>query len=192
MAIMKFNEQFYRNYNELYTMIKQCYCEVAILEAYIELQKDRPDLYNKVINISNQFVFLLQKDLELTLWKIYYDNDSKANTIPKFRNTVNDILRNCNCPDKQVKKQKGNRKTEETVKIMRRQFLAHTDMTRDDNRIEVSDMCELLDVMCKEFNWICEVVDDDQVIGISENEIGKQKYSCQMQLLSLYIQKQDS
>lgn len=92
MAIMKFNEQFYRNYNELYTMIKQCYCEVAILEAYIELQKDRPDLYNKVINISNQFVFLLQKDLELTLWKIYYDNDSKANTIPKFRNTVNDIL----------------------------------------------------------------------------------------------------
>ena len=172
MAIMKFNEQFYRNYNELYTMIKQCYCEVAILEAYIELQKDRPDLYNKVINISNQFVFLLQKDLELTLWKIYYDNDSKANTIPKFRNTVNDILRNCNCPDKQVKKQKGNRKTEETVKIMRRQFLAHTDMTR--------------------FNCICEVVDDDQVIGISENEIGKQKYSCQMQLLSLYIQKQDS
>ena len=113
MAIMKFNEQFYRNYNELYTMIKQCYCEVAILEAYIELQKDRPDLYNKVINISNQFVFLLQKDLELTLWKIYYDNDSKANTIPKFRNTVNDILRNCNCPDKQVKKQKGNSKNNE-------------------------------------------------------------------------------
>ena len=57
MAIMKFNEQFYRNYNELYTMIKQCYCEVAILEAYIELQKDRPDLYNKVINISKKFVW---------------------------------------------------------------------------------------------------------------------------------------
>ena len=93
MAIMKFNEQFYRNYNELYTMIKQCYCEVAILEVYIELQNDRPDLYNKVINISDQFVFLLQKDLEWTLWKIYYDNDSKANTIPKFRNTVNDMLR---------------------------------------------------------------------------------------------------
>ena len=67
---MKFNEQFYRYYYELYTMIKQCYCEVAILEVYIELQNDRPDLYNKVINISDQFVFLLQKDLELTLWKI--------------------------------------------------------------------------------------------------------------------------
>ena len=57
MAIMKFNEQFYRNYNELYTMIKQCYCEVAILEAYIELQKDRPDLYNKVINSNRFFIF---------------------------------------------------------------------------------------------------------------------------------------
>lgn len=125
----------------------------------------------KVINISDQFVFLLQKDLELTLWKIYYDNDSKANTIPKFRNTVNDMLRNCNCPDKQVKKQKGNRKTEETVKIMRRQFLAHTDMTRDDSRIEVSDMSELLDVMCKEFNCICEVVDDDQVVGMSKMKL---------------------
>jgi hypothetical protein len=86
-----------------------------------------------------------------------------------------------------VKKQKGNRKTEETVKIMRRQFLAHTDMTRDDSRIEVSDMSELLDVMCKEFNCICEVVDDDQVVGMSKNEIGKQKYSCRRQLLSLYI-----
>ena len=53
-------------------------------------------------------------------------------------------------------------------------------------------MCELLDVMCKEFNCVCEAIDDDQVVGISEIEIGLQEYSCQMQLLLLYIQKQDS
>lgn len=29
-------------------------------------------------------------------------------------------------------------------------------------------MSELLDVMCKEFNCICEVVDDDQVVGMSK------------------------
>ena len=192
MAIMKFNEQFYRNYNELYTMIKQCYCEVAILEAYKIIQKEKQDIYASTQDISNHFIILMQKDLVLTLWKIYYDSDSKANTIRKFRNSVNDILRKCNCCDKQVKKEKGNRKVEEIVKMMRRQFLAHTDMTRGDNRLEVSDMCELLDVMCKEFNCVCEAIDDDQVVGISEIEIGLQEYSCQMQLLLLYIQKQDS
>ena len=67
MAIMKFNEQFYRNYNELYTMIKQCYCEVAILEVYIELQNARPDLYNKVINISDQFIFFIAKRFRIDI-----------------------------------------------------------------------------------------------------------------------------
>ena len=189
---MKLDEQLFRNYNELHAMIKQCYRNVAILEAYKIIQKENQDIYASTQDISNHFIILMQKDLVLTLWKIYYDSDSKANTIPKFRNSVNGILRKCNCCDKQVKKEKGNRKVEEIVKMMRRQFLAHTDMTRGDNRLEVSDMCELLDVMCKEFNCVCESIDDDQVVGISEIEIGLQEYSCQMQLLSLYIQKQDS
>ena len=56
---MKLDEQLFRNYNELHAMIKQCYRNVAILEAYKIIQKEKQD-------ISNHFIILMLKDLVLT------------------------------------------------------------------------------------------------------------------------------
>ena len=63
---MKLDEQLFRNYNELHAMIKQCYRNVAILEAYKIIQKEKQDIYASTQDISNHFIILMQKDLVLT------------------------------------------------------------------------------------------------------------------------------
>lgn len=186
---MILDKQLFRNYNELYELILCCYKDISILKAFEKLQKEKSNLYNMVPHISNHFVVLVQKDLALTLWKIYYDVDSNANTVSKFRNTINKLLRDSDCERRLVKKEKINKSIENKLKVLRRQFLAHTDMKRNDSRIKICELKELLDVICREFNRVCDAIDDDRVVNISEINIGWQDMSCYMELLALYNKK---
>lgn len=187
--IMILDKQLVRNYNELSVLILYCYKDISILKGYEELQNKKKDLYEMVSNISNHFILLVQKDLALTLWKIYYDTDPNANTVSKFRNTVNKLLRDSGCECKQVKQEKINKSIETTLKELRRQFLAHVDMKRSNNRIKICELKELLDVICKEFNRVCDAIDDDRIIKISEIDIEWQDMSCVTELLALYSQE---
>lgn len=184
--LMILDKQLFRNYNELYELILCCYKDISVLKAYEKLQNEKIDSYNIVSHISNHFVLLTQKDLALTLWKIYYDTDPNANTIPKFRNVINKLLRDSDCECKQVKQEKINKNTEDKLKMLRRQFLAHVDMERNNNRIEICELKELLDVICREFNRVCDVIDDDKIDNISEINIGWQDMICYTELLALY------
>lgn len=182
----KMEEQLCRNYNELYSLILQCYKDISILDGYKKLQTKRTELYNMVPNISNHIVRLIQKDLALTIWKIYFDTNPNANTIPKFRNIINNQLRNSGNECKQVKKEKLDEDFTSKLVSMRKQFLAHADMTRNDSKIEISDLKGVLDAICKEFNNVCSVVDDERITGISEINIGLQDMNYQVELLALY------
>ena len=186
---MKLDNQLFRNYNELYELILCCYKDISILKAYEKLQNEKKDLYNMFSHISNHFVVLVQKDLALTLWKIYCDTDSNANTVPKFRNAINKLLRESGCECKQVKQEKINKSIENKLKALRRQFLAHVDMKRNDNRIEICELKEMLDMICKEFNRVCDVIDDDKIFNVSEINIEWQDMSCYTELLILYSKK---
>ena len=73
---------------------------------------------------------------------------------------------------------------------MRMKFLAHTDMTRSNNRIEISDLMEILDTMCNEFNNICSVIEDERVNGITDVNLGFQNMIYQAELLTLYSKEQ--
>lgn len=180
------DEQLYRNYNELYFLIMQCYKDVSILKVYMELQTKKLELYNIAPHISNHIVRSTQKELALTLWKIYFDKNPKANTIPKFRNLINEKIQQHDNKDKQIEKAKINKDVEVKLNLMRREFLAHVDMTRSDSRIEISDLSDLLDIMCKEFNNICSVVNDKSVNSISEISVGLQDMTLRGELLVLY------
>ena len=182
---MILDKQLFRNYNELYELILCCYKDVSILQEYEKLQKEKRDWYNVAPNVSNYFVRLVQKDLASTLWKIYYD----TNTVSKFRNTINESLRNSDCRYETVKKERTNRSTENKLKAMRHQFLAHADMKRDSSKIDICELTELLEAICREFNKVCDVIDDDKFAGISEINIGVQDMNYRMELLALYVQE---
>lgn len=183
---MKLDKQLFRNYNELYELILCCYKDISILEAYEKLQNEKKDLYNMFPHISNHFVVLVQKDLALTLWKIYYDTNSNANTVPKFRNTINKLLRDSGYECKQVKPEKINKSIEDKLKALRRQFLAHVDMKRNNSRIKVSELKQVLDTICRELNEVCDVIGDERIFKVSEINIGWQDMNCYTELLLLY------
>lgn len=185
---MILEQQLFRNYNELYDLILCCYKDISILEAYEKLQKENGDLYKMALTISNHFVVLMQKDLASTLWKIYYDTNKNANTVSKFRNAINKLLRDSDCESKPVKKEKTNKNIENKLIMMRRQFLAHTDMNRSDSRIKICELKELLDTICREFNRVCDVINDDRIAKVSEINIGLQEMDCYMELITLYNQ----
>ena len=185
---MILEQQLFRNYNELYELILCCYKDVSILQEYDKLQKEKSDLYNMALNISNHFVRLVQKDLALTLWKIYYDTNKNANTVSKFRNAINKLLQDSDREFKPVKKEKTNKSIENKLIMMRREFLAHADMKRDSSKIVICELKELLDLICSEFNRVCDVIDDNRIGNISEN-IEWQDMACRTELLALYDQK---
>ena len=72
---------------------------------------------------------------------------------------------------------------------MRHQFLAHADMKRDSSKIDICELTELLEAICREFNKVCDVIDDDKFAGISEINIGVQDMNYRMELLALYVQE---
>lgn len=189
MCCIRLEEQLFRNYMELYSLIEQCYKDISMLDGYKELQTKRAEWDNIAPNISNHIVRLLQKDLALTIWKIYFDVNSNANTITKFRKAINNELRNSGNEHKRVNRENLDSSFTYKLSLMRKQFLAHTDMKRNDSRIEISDLKDILDTICKEFNNVCNVVNDERVIGISEINIGIQDMTCQIELLALYSQE---
>lgn len=186
---MILEQQLFRNYNELYELILCCYKDISILKAYEKLQKEKSDLYNMTSHVSNHFIVLVQKDLALTLWKICYDNSPNANTVPKFRNAIYKLLKDCDNKFKPIKNKKTNGNIENKLRMMRKQFLAHADMKRDSSRIEICELKELLDSICNEFNRVCDVIDDDRIVNVSEINIGLQDMTCYPELLVLYSQK---
>lgn len=186
---MKLDKQLFRNYNELYTLILWCYKDISILEAYERLQNKKKDLYNTAPHISNHFIVLLQKDLALTLWKIYCDTDTNANTVPHFRNAINKLLRDSGCKEKQIKQGKINKGIVEVLKKLRCQFLAHVDMKRNDSKISICDLKNLLNTIYNEFNKVCDIIDDERVAKISDIVIGVQEMNYYPELLLLYEQK---
>ena len=99
----KLEDQLYRNYNELRFLIFQCYKDISIINGYRELQTRKTECYNLTTNLNNHMVWMVQRDLALTIWKIYFDTNPKANTVPKLRNCINDKLRNSGNVYKKIK-----------------------------------------------------------------------------------------
>ena len=62
-------------------------------------------------------------------------------------------------------------------------------MKRNNNTIEICELKELLDTICREFNNVCDVVDDDRIDNISEINIGWQDMNCYAELLVLYAKE---
>ncbi|CCZ27683.1 unknown [Firmicutes bacterium CAG:194] len=183
---MKLSNQLFRNYSELADIILHCYKDLVILDFYRTLQIGDKEKYCKSININNHFVVLLQKDLALSLWKICFDNDPKANTVSKFRNNINKLLREDGRAVDQVKKEVISQEVKNDIINMRKQFLAHTDMTRKNSRLEIKKLSELLESIRAEFNNVCDAINDENVKRISDMELGKNEMSYTIEMVSIY------
>ena len=90
--------------------------------------------------VAEHYIKLMQRDLALTIWKIKIDTNSNANTVSQFRNKINQLMKNNNLCVKQVKAIKLDKKIRDDINYIRSRYLAHTDMNRQDSKIEISDL----------------------------------------------------
>lgn len=167
MAGVILDEQLYRNYSELAYLILQCYKDIAVLNYFIQLGEKKEKLQEEVLLVAEHYIKLVQRDLALTIWKIKIDTNSNANTVSQFRNKINQLMKNNNLCVKQVKAIKLDKKIRDDINYIRSRYLAHTDMNRQDSKIEISDLKKALDDICTEFNNICRVIDDERVYEIT-------------------------
>lgn len=184
---MRLDDKLWRNYNELYDLILCCYRDVSILKVYETLQEENNDFLKMTPKNSKYYVLLLQKDLVLTLWKLYCDNDKNAETIQKFRNDIKKKDRSIELEKLEIINPNTIRKIEQ----MRNQYLAHTDMTRKGSRIEIAELKKMLDTICREFNKVSKAIGDDRIKNseILKAEIDLQVIGYEHELRLIYNQK---
>ena len=170
---MILDEQLFRNYNELKKMILQGYQDVAILNSFEQMRKNQDEFPETVKGVANHFIVLCQKDLALTIWKIKLDTNPNANTVSQFRGKIGQELRKSDPTAGRIKKYNLDSTLETELTNMRKRYLAHTDMTRGDSQIKISELESALNGIRGEFNATCNVIDDDRVQQITEGEIAR-------------------
>ena len=83
------NEEYYKHYSSVYTLISRSYWDVYSLEA---IKNYSESAINNGLDITQQmallqhFCVLLKADLGLNLWKIYVDTDNRSANIFKLKN----------------------------------------------------------------------------------------------------------
>ena len=168
---MILDEQLFRNYNELKKMILQGYQDVAILNSFEQMRKNQDEFPETVKGVANHFIVLCQKNLALTIWKIKLDTNPNANTVSQFRRRIGQELRKSDSTAGRIKKYNLDSTLETELTNKRKKYLAHTDMTRGDSKIKISELESALIGIRGEFDATCNVIDDDRVRQITEGEI---------------------
>lgn len=150
------NEEYSQRYWNLFDLLQQAYMDRYLLEEivnYTEDIKQYEGAYKtKAYSVLGHISALLKKDLCLVIWKVYCDGDNRANTIQ----ALNRYLMPITGKHYKTKISKDIRPLEETLKTMRRQWLAHNDQQQDDLSIPTTDLYRVLDEICELLNGMME------------------------------------
>lgn len=168
-------DEYYKRYEEIRAFITRAFYDVFILEAI--------DNFNSAITSGERafirpsfLVFrhlsqVIMEDLALSIWKIYNDEDSNANTIQNLNNFMHNksIKESIQLPSTKLHLSKELKATIDDMKNMRNQFIAHLDRDHFHFRIPVKDLRKVIyalrdmlnSLCCKEIDTRVKPLDDD-------------------------------
>ena len=163
------NEEYSQRYWNLFDLLQQAYMDRYLLEEIVNYTEDikqyegayKTRAYSVLGHISS----LLKKDLCLVIWKVYCDEDKKANTIQ----TLNHFLMSITGKHYKMKISKEFRPLEKTLKTMRKQWLAHNDQKQEDLALQTTDIYRMLDEICELLNGMMEKSVASNVMAFSES-----------------------
>ena len=110
---------------------------------------------------------LLKADLALTIWKIYLDNDKKANTIKNLNNYICTAYSKTKVP---TKLPKHYNESLENLCEARSQFIAHNDVSKCDTKVSMNELYNILDEIRKIYNSLCDKSIDNRVVHILDSD----------------------
>lgn len=168
-------DEYVKRYNEIYSFILKAYYDAFILEEI--------DTFNAAIKQGKRmftrpsFIVLrhlckvVMEDFSLTIWKIYKDEDKKANTIWHLNNYIhNESIKNSiELPGVKLHLSKELDAAIANVDKIRNQYIAHLDNDHDHFSIPIKDITKVLYTLRDMLNGLCikeidarvEPLDDD-------------------------------
>lgn len=167
------NDDYFKRCDGLYHMILRAYVDKALLVTMESSAKSGNDgsmqLGQRSYHVLGHICELLKYDLALTIWKIYIDDNAKANTIKHLNSFVHKLGAG-------TKKSTNLSKEHEVVcndiTSMRHAFLGHNDLHQCNKKIDVKTMYDILNEIKEMYNALCNTAIDDRVTRVEEKDIG--------------------
>lgn len=116
----------------------------------------------------------MKEDLCLTLWKVYYDTDSRAHTIRKMAHYLHDVAQK-NCESKISKEMEV---YESAIDTIRKQGLAHNDKDKSQAYVDLKVLFQILDEIRMLFASMYDRSIDTGVLRMDDNHLRALKRYC--------------
>lgn len=167
---MCLDNEYYTRCEELYHLILKAYIDKSIIVATEqESVKHLADnsFESRKSDVLGHLIELAKNDLALTVWKIYCDNDNRANTLKHLNAYLN---------SKEIclhKKTKLSQKFDDLISELdafRKKFLAHNDSGRTNVSLPLSELYLVLDEIRNIYNDLCSPFIDDRVQKIKDED----------------------
>ena len=162
------NSDYVTRYNEIHNILHRAFLDLHYLYVLDSLKNlnggYRKDLYSPLVHICD----LLKSDLCLELWKVCFDDDSRANTLAHLKT----VLHNDYGKDIKTTSFNGITTTEKNqIEKMRNTAMAHLDAGRETLEIKTSALKELLAQAKQILNELCLPEISREVHPFSDREM---------------------
>lgn len=167
------NDEYFERCNGLYCMILRAYVDKALLVTMENSTKSENDgsmqLGKRSYHVLGHICELLKYDLALTIWKIYIDNNTKANTVKHLNGYMYKLKMGTK---KSVNLSHNYDAVCDDIESMRHAFLGHNDLKKCNKKIDVKTMYDILDEIREVYNALCDPAIDDRVTRVEEKDVG--------------------
>jgi len=172
------NEEYRRLYMELYELLDRAYMDRYMLEEMLNynesIRQQKNGIKTRAYYVLGHTFRVLKEDLCLTLWKVYYDTDSRAHTIRKMAYYLHDAAQK-NCESKISKEMEVYKSAIDTI---RKQGLAHNDKDKSQTYIDLKVLFQILDEIRMLFVSMYDRSIDTGVPRMDDNHLRALKRYC--------------
>ena len=166
---MPIEQDYYERYTALCSEAWRGWHAVNIMNCLIDLQNDKESVTNDNRNpIINYLLDAATRDAVLTLWKVYYDDDAKADRIDK----LNTAMRTDWGFNRDVKLSFSSKaKTDKSqINNIRNQYLAHRDKQGFNFRFILDPLLPAYEELIVMLNGLCAPEIDERVKPITDEK----------------------
>lgn len=150
-------------YTGILELLISGYYDAFMLQAIDEIRPESKDYVGVSFKMLRHISELLKRDLALVIWRIYFDSDSKANTVRQ----LNGYLRK-NGVETHQRLSLSNKSLEKELDEARNSFLAHNDAKKSNVSIEIADLNTALDEIRLMLNGLCFPEIDSGVFQLTD------------------------
>ena len=162
------NDEYFKRCNGLHYLLNTAFMDKSLLKMNDSIRADRIALKKQNSDILQHLCNLIKRDLALTIWKIYIDDDEKANTIKKLNSFVSKLG---NRPKVSIKLSSKYKRVCKDITQMRNTSLSHADWCGSNSTIIINDLFGILDEIKNMYNSMCDITLDDRVQQLEKRDI---------------------